>query len=420
MNTRLATTPAASAAPAQATLDGPSVVIATHSPSKPIRVIALDDDSVDIEALRRCLRSITTMTFELIGCCEVADASRLLRTESFDVLFVDYYMHATTGLDTLSRLREEGCRVPAILLTGSHGEHILHEALRAGVIDYVPKDHLSAPLIEQAIRSALAKAKLNARIEGKQLELERTIESLRRRGEEIESFYHSVSHELKTPLTGAREFVSLVHDGVAGDLTDAQTQLLAAAIRNCDQMTHCVNDMLDAARIETGKLVLMKEDCDLSAVLRDALDSVRSSARAKDIEFVVRGIDSPLPAHLDPHRIYQVVANLASNAIKFTPSHGRVEVHVEAQPEGHIEVRVADSGPGLPQGDEHRVFERLYQSHKKDGAILGGLGMGLYISREIVELHEGQVRYSPSSLGGAQFAFRLPTQSKPHPPLLAA
>ena len=108
-----------------------------------------------------------------------------------------------------------------------------------------------------------------------------------------------------------------------------------------------------------------------------------------------------------------MVANLTCNAVKFTPEQGRVLVEVTTTATGALQVNVNDSGPGLPSGDEERVFDRLYQSDKEDAATLGGLGMGLYISREIVELHGGTIRYAQSPLGGAQFSFTIPMGNDP-------
>lgn len=373
-----------------------------------IRVMILDDDTVDFQTMRRCLESIAGLNAETVGCGDVESAVALVEQSQFDLLFVDYHLTTTTGLAALGQLRTKGCTAPAILLTARHGEGVLHEALRAGVMDYISKDRLDPDLVSQTIRGVLAKAELTQRIQRKQEELEATVECLRRRSEEIERFYHNVSHELKTPLTGAREFVSLVQDETAGPLSESQSDILAAAMRNCDRIAHCVNDMLDTARIETGKLVLSATPHDLVSVLQDALESVRTSAVAKEIEIEVRGMDHALTKSIDPHRMYQVIANLLSNAIKFTPKSGKIELVVEEGDDGSARVRVGDSGPGISSGDESRVFDRLYQSHEDDSAVLGGLGMGLYIAKQIVVLHGGELTSGRSALGGAEFTIELP------------
>lgn len=373
-----------------------------------VRVMVLDDDPVDIEAVRRCLSSIEGLEIKFTGCVDAASALEHVASETFDVLFVDYDLIDMTGLEALEQLSEAGCRVPAVLLTGQHGERLLHEALRAGVMDYVPKDQLHPGLLEQTVHRVLEKAELNVRVERKQIELEYTIERLRKRNEEVESFYHNVSHELRTPLTGAQEFVSLIQEGAAGPLTASQSKLLAATLRSCDQISHCVDDMLDAARIETGKLILKRKNHDLAAVLQDAVESVRASATRKEISLRLRGLNRRVEGSFDPHRAFQVAANLISNAVKFTPNGGTVLIALHRRPDDSLEVRVGDSGPGISEGDEQRIFDRLYQSSSEDAALLGGLGMGLYISKQIVELHGGRILCARSPLGGAQITFTLP------------
>lgn len=376
-----------------------------------IRVMVLDDDPVAIEAVRRCLRSVDSVDTELTGCTSIQAAQDHLREEHFDLLFIDYYLDGTTGPEALRVIRNAGLHVPAVLLTGGAGHEILHEALRAGVIDYIAKDALHPQVLGQSILNALKKADLRAQIERKHAQLQQTVAHLRQRQHEIEGFYHNVSHELKTPLTGAKEFISLVRDGVAGCVNEAQSKLLSAAIRNCEQMRHCVNDMLDAARIETGKFVLDPEQTDLVTVLSDALDSIRVQVREKRIKVRTRGMNHPLYCVIDPHRVFQVAANLAANAAKFTPEDGLIELYLERLPQGVASITVSDSGPGVPPGDEDRIFDRLYQSNTKDAAVLGGLGMGLYICRQIVELHGGRIACRRSDLGGAEFAFTLPYSS---------
>ncbi|QDV06507.1 Transcriptional regulatory protein DcuR [Planctomycetes bacterium Poly30] len=133
-----------------------------------IRIMILDDDALDIQAMRRCLASLPGPWAEPIGCSDIEDALVALEAEPIDLLFIDYHLGRMTGLEALEELRAGGCQAPAILLTGSHGEQMLHEAMRAGVMDYLPKERISNDLVGQTIRSVLAKAELHRRIQRKQ------------------------------------------------------------------------------------------------------------------------------------------------------------------------------------------------------------------------------------------------------------
>src|SRR5437667_861196 len=167
-------------------------------------------------------------------------------------------------------------------------------------------------------------------------ELEQTNKDLRHRNEEIQNFYHTLSHELKTPLTSAREFISIVLDGLAGPLNQTQSDYLGIAKESCDQLRACVNDLLDATRLETGKLTLELKPASLANLVQRAVATMAPMVTVKGIA-LREEIQPDLPdAPLDEHRMTQVITNLLNNAIKYT------------QPGGNIVVKVAEA-PGRPE-----------------------------------------------------------------------
>jgi signal transduction histidine kinase len=282
--------------------------------------------------------------------------------------------------------------------------------MHAGVVDYLPKDAIKPSAVRRATQNAIEKADLQKEILRANAELSSTVRSLQLRQEEIESFYHNVSHELKTPLTGAREFVSLVIDGAAGAVTEAQADLLRAAVRSCDQMVTCINDMLDASRIETDKLLIRAEKAELRPVLQDAIRSLGRAASESDVGVVLRCQADPIELSFDPQRIYQVVTNLVGNAIKFSRAGTVVTVEVDCAPGTFVGVRVVDQGSGIEAADLDRIFDRLFQSREADAASLGGLGMGLHICKGIVENHGGQITVESTPGKGSTFTFTLPRE----------
>ncbi|QDV08811.1 Alginate biosynthesis sensor protein KinB [Planctomycetes bacterium Poly30] len=376
----------------------------------PVRLVVLDDDDFDIEVFRRCVSSIQDLSLTLRSFHTAEAVWEELGREPCDLLFVDYHLEGTTGLDAKKLLNARGFTPPTILVTDGHGDDVMRDAVNGGFADYIPKRSVLPVVVSQVIRSSLEKARLQAQIEQNQRDLAETVKSLESSREEIRRFYHSVSHELKTPLTGAREFVSLVQDGVAGAVTDEQSDLLGAAIRNCDRMVTCINDMLDSSRIETGKLHLKRVVCSFGAVVEDAVKSLLVKAEEKQIEVHVALERGPAldAAFIDPVRIFQVIGNLVSNAIKFTPTGGTIHVSARATEGGSIEASVRDSGCGLSASNQGLVFERLFQSRDDDAATLGGLGMGLFICRELVRLHGGEISVRSKEGAGAEFTFLIP------------
>ena len=159
-----------------------------------------------------------------------------------------------------------------------------------------------------------------------QAQLERSNSDLRRKNEEVQNFYHTLSHELKTPLTSAREFVSIVMDGLAGDLNSTQREYLGISLESCNQLRICINDLLDATRLETGKLSIDLKPVLLEGSIQRVVTALRPAAEGKKIELTCE-IEPGLPRiSIDENRIVQVVTNLLNNALKFTESGGCIEV----------------------------------------------------------------------------------------------
>ena len=255
-----------------------------------------------------------------------------------------------------------------------------------------------------------------------QTELQRTNRDLLKKAREIENFYHTLSHELKTPLTSASEFVSIVLDGLAGAVNDTQKEYLEIARHSCLQLRNCINDLFDATRLETGKLTLQRKPLSLDALAHRVISAMLPSAREKEVS-LTQDIELGLPlAIADEHRIIQVITNLLANALKHTGQGGNVHVTLRssALSADLLEFSVRDTGCGISPADQQHIFDRLYQVKTGD-ATTGGIGLGLYLCRELVQLHGGRI-WVESQLGqGSTFTFVIPKapseQSAPNPSL---
>jgi PAS domain S-box-containing protein len=248
-----------------------------------------------------------------------------------------------------------------------------------------------------------------------QAQLERSNADLRHKNQEIQNFYHTLSHELKTPLTSAREFIAIVVDGLAGRLNSTQKEYLRVALESCNQLRVCINDLLDATRLETGKLSIELKPASLGELVERVVKALRPAAAGKRIQLDCE-VESDLPAvSLDEIRITQVVTNLLNNALKFTESGGRILVQVSFSPDrtDTVEVSVADTGRGIPADQLGRIFDRLYQVKSGDASSEQGVGLGLYICRELVRLHGGDITVESKVGAGSTFAFTLPLQPAP-------
>jgi signal transduction histidine kinase len=222
-----------------------------------------------------------------------------------------------------------------------------------------------------------------------------------------DEFLASVSHELRTPLNAILGWARMLGENQLAP--DRARQAIATIERNATALAHIIDDLLDVSRIVAGTLHLSLQPVDLVAVAQAALDAVRPSAVAKNVHLA---FSSDLPAietvSGDAGRLQQVIWNLLANAIKFTPEGGRVGVFIEPSND-HMEVRVVDTGEGVSPDFLPHVFERFRQA---DGATTRrhtGLGLGLAIVRQLVELHGGTVHAASQGVGrGATFTVRLP------------
>ncbi|PQV63328.1 PAS/PAC sensor hybrid histidine kinase [Abditibacterium utsteinense] len=221
-----------------------------------------------------------------------------------------------------------------------------------------------------------------------------------------DEFLATLSHELRTPLTAIIGWTSILQSGQASPQEVARG--LDTIERNARAQAQLVEDILDVSRVVTGKLRLEMQPVDLVSIIEEAVDTILPAAQAKNIR-LQRVLDAG--ANLisgDPTRLQQIVWNLLSNALKFTPKDGRVQIRLE-RVDSHLEVTVSDSGVGIALEVLPHVFERFRQADSTSTRSHGGLGLGLAIVRHLVELHGGSVEAHSEGVGkGAIFTLKLP------------
>jgi signal transduction histidine kinase len=215
-----------------------------------------------------------------------------------------------------------------------------------------------------------------------------------------------VSHELRAPLNAVLGYARMLQ---SGDLDEAaMAHAVNVIIRNVSAQAQLVEDLLDLSRIVAGRISLSFEECEVTTLVDDALDTVRPTAQAKGISLVTALASDVGPILGAPDRLRQVVWNLAMNAMKFTPIGGRVEVAV-GRSEQNIQIVVADNGVGISPEVLPHIFEPFRQEDRSTTRAYGGLGLGLALVKYLVELHGGQVyAQSPGKGRGATFTVALP------------
>ncbi|HAT43058.1 MAG TPA: hypothetical protein DCS87_15225 [Rheinheimera sp.] len=233
----------------------------------------------------------------------------------------------------------------------------------------------------------------------------------RRQTEQLKNdFISTVSHELRTPLTAIHGALGLVNSGTLGPVQGTQQQLLDIAQQNSEQLLNLINDLLDIEKLAAGKMQLSLESKPVLPLLESAIERAEPMARPRQVRLQMQStLTEPLLVLVDVQRWQQVMANLLSNAIRFSPNQGVVTVTVQQLGKA-LRVQVMDQGGGVPVDFIPRLFQRFSQADSSSARQQGGTGLGLAICKELLERMRGQIHYQPVPTGGACFYFDIPCE----------
>jgi signal transduction histidine kinase len=219
-----------------------------------------------------------------------------------------------------------------------------------------------------------------------------------------DEFLGVASHELKTPVTSMLAYTELLQRRFENADDQLTYGMLSKINQQINRLTLLINDLLDVTRLEQGKLILRREEFDFNALVEEVVEEIQRTTSTHSIEI---SMDERRGVYADRDRIGQVIANFLTNAIKYSPKSNKVEVSIRYEPEA-VRLAVRDHGLGLSPEDQEKVFERFFRVEGKDRETLSGLGLGLYISSEIIERHGGCIGLESELKKGSEFYFTLP------------
>jgi len=232
-------------------------------------------------------------------------------------------------------------------------------------------------------------------------------------------FASTVSHELRTPLTAISGNVALLLDGKAGPLTDDQREFLSLTRSSAERLTDLINEMLDLSRLESGGLPMRRIPVDCGPIVGQAVRTLEEQARLRELSLTAV-IPEGLPAaQADPDRLAQVMLNLISNALKYTPAGGKVVVRV-AEEDGWLSFKVSDTGIGIEPEERTQLFSKFFRANNSTTRSIGGTGLGLAISKAIIDQLGGRIWVESTPRIGSTFAFVLPLATETTPPTVHA
>jgi signal transduction histidine kinase len=368
------------------------------APAAGRRVLLLEDDPGIRHLVRRTLER---EGYAVLGAGDFAEARHHMAEAHVDLLVLDYQLSGTeNGLDFYRQLQAEGRDLPAILVTGFSDETRILEAMRAGLRDLIPKTANFVELVPATLERVFA-----------QVAQERRLKEAEAAGRAKDNFLATLSHELRTPLTPVLALVSTMREDprLPADLRED----LNLINRNVTLEARLIDDLLDLTRISRGKLELRLETVDLTPLLEHALATSREGdLSGKNVTWRCDLAPGPMMARADPARLTQVFWNLLKNALKFTPDGGSITVSsglVGKESALAFQVSVADTGVGIAPEALPRIFDAFEQGGRAITQAFGGLGLGLAISKALVDLHGGTIVAQSAGLGqGALFTVELP------------
>jgi signal transduction histidine kinase len=370
-----------------------------------LQVLLVEDNSGDALLLREMFKKEKPGSFELTHVSTLGEALAVLAKGGMDIVLLDLGLPDGHGLDTVRRAHAVAPAIPLIVLTGLEDEALVAEAMKEGAQDYLIKGQIENRALPRALRHSIERQRMQS-----ETDLIRTHQMQFK-----DEFLSHVSHELRSPLTAIHQFVTILQDGLAGALALEQHQYLQIVLRNVKQLDSMINDLLDVTRVQSGKMIMELQYTSASDAIVYVVNTLQGAANAKGIA-LDSDIEHGLPmVCADPTRIRQILVVLVDNAIKFTPIGGVVKVKARTfgDDPNLVVLQICDTGCGISPNLTERIFERLFQAPDPAWAGRKGLGLGLYICKELVTLQGGHI-WARSVLGqGAVFSFTLPVFSLP-------
>ncbi|HSE29314.1 MAG TPA: ATP-binding protein [Candidatus Saccharimonadales bacterium] len=256
--------------------------------------------------------------------------------------------------------------------------------------------------------------KLKQEVEDATAQLRETNKKLRKLDEIKDEFISMASHQLRTPLTSAKGYISMVLEGDVGRVTPQQRELLEQAFSSTQRMVYLIGDFLNVSRLQTGKFIIEWKLSNLADIVEQEVKQLRETAKRRDIELIYDKPQNFPEIYLDETKIHQVIMNFIDNAIFYTRPQGKVEVRLSALPEGY-KLEVKDNGIGVPEAERHKLFSKFFRADNAKKARPDGTGIGLFMAKKVVNALGGSLIFDSKVGKGSTFGFLLPSSLKEKP-----
>lgn len=342
-----------------------------------------------------------------------------------DLILMDINMPGMDGVEACQRIKSVSKLkdIPVIMVTGLAAEEKLEQAFNAGATDYILKPASPAEMIARINSVLELKQEMERRqsgyvsdLEEKNRELQAAFAELEKKNQELEEaslakthILSTATHELKTPLTSIIGYIDIVllRQNKIGTLNEKQQRYLQTAQRNSYRLKSLVDDLLDISRIESGGLELTPAELELWPEIEEIVTAMQTQIDEKNIDLILDIPQDICPVLADKLRLCQVLTNLLSNACKYSSQGARVTIRVREEDAG-VRIDVSDTGMGISQEDQERLFTKFFRADNSSTREVSGSGLGLYITKHLIEAHGGRI-WASSQIGqGTTFSIIWP------------
>lgn len=358
-----------------------------------IRVLLVDDDEDDFFIIRKLFTLMKQTDSELEWASSSDKAITAINESRHDVYLIDYRLDALTGLDILQEVQAINRPEPFILLTGVGDQGVERESLQLAASDYIVKRNLTSDSLARAIYYALGRKEQEKQKIDQLIELNNT----------KDEFISIASHQLRTPATTVKQYVGMLIDGFAGELSEKQQTLLSKAYDSNERQLKIINDLLKVAQIDAGTMELTSRKLNISKLLQEIVNDFVPLYEAEG-QHIVPHIPKGIECETDDNALRMIIDNLLENAKKYSEKDATTNVGLSID-NNEVIISISDEGVGVDSPD--RLFQKFSRINNKLSTAVGGTGLGLYWARSVTELLGGTLRYEKNGSAGSTFIISL-------------
>ncbi len=374
-----------------------------------MRVLLVEDNPDDAELIQDMLSQIESLDIHYQLADRLSVAFERLDAESVDVVLLDLALPDSQHLTGLIATHAREPELPIIVLTGFNDEELGMKAVQQGAQDYLVKGQVNPILLGRSLNYAIERMRSRQQLE----QCNRELKALYNKVSEMEQLKTDMirlaSHDLLGLIGIVKGYLDVLYPEIEPVLSEQQHEYFERIIGATERLHRVTRDVLSLERIETDGLESHTK-MDLRDVAQTAFQQNQPQAEQKSQQYVLNIADAPLLVQADGTLLQEAIMNLISNAIKYTPEQGTVNVRVNQEDSKAI-FEVQDTGYGIPQHLQTRLFQAFYRARTRQTEQIYGNGLGLYLVKQVIDRHHGQIRFHSVPGEGSLFGFQLPLQN---------